>query len=326
MDSHPTTLSTANDLATRSSHACLVQGRCGMRNKILTLTRNSIPYIKELRPLTKSIAGAIIMQQLDYWFNTSPNGFYKFLEPCQHDKCREGDSWCEEIGCTPDEFRAAFDKIGVRYKSKTEYSAAGETKSKGMLYCSFFDKVKGETWYFRNHDLVDDLLDEIISREPVKASPGNGKSHLPEMEKAIHRDWIQLLEMEKTSPVFGKSQTEFNREHTENTQRTTTNMHPVVVASLVSDVAVGITVAEAERLSCHFPEDRIRKHLSASHWKNKQNPPGALVTAIREDWPVKQFLPRPNRRERTENIRPPQQGDPPPDLKAYLKPKNKIIL
>ena len=39
-----------------------------MKNKILTLFRNNIPYIKELRILSGSVTASILMQQLDYWF------------------------------------------------------------------------------------------------------------------------------------------------------------------------------------------------------------------------------------------------------------------
>ncbi len=46
-----------------------------MKNKILTLFRNNIPYIKELRMLSGSVTASILMQQLDYWFEKSPNGF-----------------------------------------------------------------------------------------------------------------------------------------------------------------------------------------------------------------------------------------------------------
>ena len=59
-----------------------------MRNKILTLFRNNVPYIKELRQLSGSVTASILMQQLDYWFEKKPNGFYKFLEPCKNENQR----------------------------------------------------------------------------------------------------------------------------------------------------------------------------------------------------------------------------------------------
>ena len=52
-----------------------------MKNKLLACTHNSIPYVKELRTIAKTLASVILMQQLDFRFWKHPNGFYKFLEP-----------------------------------------------------------------------------------------------------------------------------------------------------------------------------------------------------------------------------------------------------
>ena len=52
-----------------------------MKNKVLSIFHVSIPYVKELRAITGSMEGCILMQQLDYWFALKPDGFYKFLEP-----------------------------------------------------------------------------------------------------------------------------------------------------------------------------------------------------------------------------------------------------
>src|SRR5438045_500336 len=109
-----------------------------MRNKILSITRSSIPYVKELRrlPYVKSLAACVLMQQLDYWFEKYPQGFYKFLESCPDQYAyKQGDSWTEELGISADEFRTAFDQIGVRYKSKKEFDAAAD-KFQGKYYCS----------------------------------------------------------------------------------------------------------------------------------------------------------------------------------------------
>ena len=50
-----------------------------MQNKTLAITKNCIPYFKELRTLTGSVTATLLMQQLDYWFNKqNGNPFYKF--------------------------------------------------------------------------------------------------------------------------------------------------------------------------------------------------------------------------------------------------------
>lgn len=132
-------------------------------NRLLSITRNTIPYIKELRPYAGSVAGCIIMQQLDFWFDRYPDGFYKFLQPCEHKAYRKGDSWTEEVGVSDEEFRTAFDRIGLRHPSKTAFEAADD-KFQGKYYCSFHDKKQGLTFYFRNHAAVDALLDVLTQR------------------------------------------------------------------------------------------------------------------------------------------------------------------
>lgn len=147
-----------------------------MKNCTLAEINKAIPYIPVLRPYVGSIAACILMQQLDYWFSIK-NGapFYKFLVAQKGEKShpayKPGDSWCEELSISPDEFRSAFDKIGYRYKSFTEYKRAIKrgNQFQGYYYASYHDKIKGLTWYLRNHDLVDALLFEIFTRRLEKS-------------------------------------------------------------------------------------------------------------------------------------------------------------
>ena len=132
-----------------------------MKNRILHLTRNTIPYVKELHSIAGGVLGCLVMQQLDYWFEGHPEGFYKFLLPSDHPAYKDGDSWTEELGMSVDEFRTAFDKIGIRYKSKSEFDKADD-KFQGKFYCSYVDRRSNLTYYFRNHDLVDAALDELL--------------------------------------------------------------------------------------------------------------------------------------------------------------------
>lgn len=160
-----------------------------MRNRILAHSRNSIPYIKELRPIAQSAVGCLVMQQLDYWFDKHPDGFYKFLSPCAASRYRKGDSWTEEIGISADEFRTAFDKIGIRHKSKTAYEQSENPfvneKGEERLYCSCTDKVQGVTQYFRNHTAADAALDRLIGGGG--AIWGDGQSPVTEMSNGNSR-------------------------------------------------------------------------------------------------------------------------------------------
>jgi hypothetical protein len=153
-----------------------------MRNRALALAARPIPYIKELREITGAVTAAILMQQLDHWFNVYPEGFYKFLSPCDSPLCKAGEAWTEELGFSEEEFRTAFDRIGVRYGSKRSFDAADnafllitDKKQEEMLYASYHDKIKGLTYYFRNHELVDAKIDEIMARRPA---PETGKAKL----------------------------------------------------------------------------------------------------------------------------------------------------
>ena len=69
-----------------------------MKNRILHLTRNTIPYVKELHAIAGGVLGCLVMQQLDYWFENHPEGFYKFLLPSDHPAYKAADSWTEELG------------------------------------------------------------------------------------------------------------------------------------------------------------------------------------------------------------------------------------
>ncbi len=152
-----------------------------MKNRILHLTRNTIPYVKELHAIAGGVLGCLVMQQLDYWFENHPEGFYKFLLPSDHPAYKDGDSWTEELGMSVDEFRTAFDKIGHRYKSKSEFDKSDD-KFQGKLYCSYVDRRSNLTYYFRNHAAVDAALDELLKipyKKPSKSliSPA-GNPHL----------------------------------------------------------------------------------------------------------------------------------------------------
>lgn len=139
-----------------------------MRNRILYITRNTIPYVKELMPIAQSVTGCILMQQLDYWFERCPNGFYKFQSAVDHPAYRVGQSWVEELGISADRFRIAFDRIGVRYISKSDYRKAPD-KFKGRFYCSYYDRRTGLTHYLRNHELLDKRLDALVACDSIHA-------------------------------------------------------------------------------------------------------------------------------------------------------------
>lgn len=134
-----------------------------MRNRILAITRGSIPYVPELRPIAGSVTATILMQQLDYWFERYPGGFYKFQDASPDNPAyKHGDSWVEELRFSVAELRNAFDLIGHRHKSKTDWAAC-EEPFQGKFYCCYTDRRTRLTYYFRNHERVDEALDTLIT-------------------------------------------------------------------------------------------------------------------------------------------------------------------
>lgn len=140
-----------------------------MRNRLLQITRSVIAYLPELKPYTGSVVGCLLMQQMDFWFNQKPNGFYKFLSPSEHPDYRPGDSWTEELAISEAEFRTAIDKICHRWTSKSAFDAADD-KFQGKFYCSVYDRRRQLTTYFRNHPVVDACLDELAVRNAVQVA------------------------------------------------------------------------------------------------------------------------------------------------------------
>lgn len=145
------------------------------------LKLNTIPYYPELGKKLGGITPAILMRQLEYWFDKNKyKNFYKFLEPCDNGSYKDGDSWIEEIGISKAEFRNAFSKIGIVYKSKKEFKEA-EDKFQGKPYCSYIDRMERRTYYIRNHEKVKEILKAVTS-EDVEL-PRNQESESLEINK-----------------------------------------------------------------------------------------------------------------------------------------------
>ena len=136
--------------------------------------QNNRHYYSKLYPhlmqYFNSRTAALLIDRLEYWFSRTTNvGFYKFLEPCNHKGYRHGHSWCEEIGIGRKCFNKAFDLIGVRYKSKTEYEAVAQINDpfQGKLYLSYYDRKHNQMYYLRNHHYTNQFLQSLFV-EPKK--------------------------------------------------------------------------------------------------------------------------------------------------------------
>lgn len=231
-----------------------------MRNTTLAKFANSVPYVKELRPLAKSAMGCILLKQLEYWTfrmiqKGKPKGcFYKFLSPTyklgedgkpekdangnliiqERNGYKLGKSWCEELGFSEDEFTTAFGHFGIRYGSKKAYVEALKTgnifkrkdNEQDALYASFYDRQTHLTWYIRNHALVDSLIDKLFNAITV-----NGKEGLSSPQKSDYST------ADFPFPVPGDFRFPITTEITssETTAETTSNINTTPAAARVND-------------------------------------------------------------------------------------------
>tara|TARA_Y100000815_G_C13304971_1_gene486081 strand:+ start:439 stop:1527 length:1089 start_codon:yes stop_codon:yes gene_type:complete len=131
-------------------------------NKSIAFTSRRIPYLPELKAYCKTTNACILMTQLEYRFASMPEGFYKFLSPCEHTLYKEGDSWTEELAFSEAEMRNAFENIGEKYssiKKILEISQKGGDPFVGKYYLSFRDVRNNLTYYKRNHQMVNKVAE-----------------------------------------------------------------------------------------------------------------------------------------------------------------------
>ncbi len=159
-------------------------------SSILAAFSESIPYIPGLRELTGSSSSAILMTQLEYWFSRYPEGFYKFLEPPQknHPDYTPGDSWTEELAFGKEEFRSAFDRIGNRFSSKTQYEEAKRSGQEfgDKFYSSYFDRQTGLTYYHRCHDRLNEFVSQIQPRYKGVGKKARKTTNKPQSQNLDH--------------------------------------------------------------------------------------------------------------------------------------------
>ncbi|MBE6023249.1 MAG: hypothetical protein E7231_08460 [Cellulosilyticum sp.] len=128
-------------------------------------TSMNITYYPSLRAQVGSINAALLVAHLERCFTGAEGkSFFKFMEPCGDIHYVEGQSWVEEMQMTGTEFRTAFRHIGIVYKSKNEYNRSKD-KFQGKMYLSYYDRIRKLTFYMRNDDLVNRILENVIEKE-----------------------------------------------------------------------------------------------------------------------------------------------------------------
>ncbi len=173
-----------------------------MKNRLLLITREGIPYLPELKRVLKNTNATILMQQIEYWFHKKGEDyFYKFLNKPNRPNSyyKAGDSWCEELVFSEKEVRYAFSKIGVAYNSKKAFQEAIDSNKnvfineKGieLFYCSYHDKMKGITFYYRNNYFVDKFLDNLTKGNNNGPNPPKTKGNPCKLPQGVYRDSLK---------------------------------------------------------------------------------------------------------------------------------------
>lgn len=236
-----------------------------MKPSILAAFTEAVPYIPGLRQLTGSVVSAILMMQLEYRFAKYPEGFYKFLEPPQngHQDYKPGDSWVEELAFSKEEFRTAFDKIGVRYSSKTQYNEAKSSGSEfgDSYYCSYVDRQSGLTFYFRNHSKVDELISYIEPRQkamgfrPRKTRPQIVDPNLREIGNPNLQDMVFSEDCKSGIPIYRNGESQFTDPYIDISEKTSEKTSEKIPPT--PQGGAGLLSQEGENLTGE--EDRNRK-------------------------------------------------------------------
>ena len=82
--------------------------------RIILDDKKIIGYRPKLNLITGSMSATILLGQIMYWAERCGDPFWKFMQPCDHQQYRAGDSWCEELGITRHEYDGAIKRIGQK--------------------------------------------------------------------------------------------------------------------------------------------------------------------------------------------------------------------
>lgn len=181
-------------------------------------------YIKLYPSLSKMLRcqnASMIMSHMEYWFERQPNGFYKFIEPCNHNLYKEGDSWTEALDMTRSTFTRALKKIATRHSSRTTFKKEIDP-FKGKMYASFYDRQKNQMFFIRNHERVESTLDAIPT---VKARHLKTSKQIPN-HPHISSTLQKKDDLDQTQCSLHTEQNDQSFIITKNTSKITSNISP----------------------------------------------------------------------------------------------------
>lgn len=105
--------------------------------KAIANDKNVIAFRPEIKRYVKNTNATILLQQIMYWYDINEGEFYKFIEPCKHEKYRDGDSWCEELAFSRKEFVNAMNIL-----KDLELVTSKTTRNRVTYYTINSDKLE----------------------------------------------------------------------------------------------------------------------------------------------------------------------------------------
>lgn len=162
---------------------------------ILAADKNIIPYRKELNAITGGVTSSILLHQISYWWvKSGSQPFYKFIQPCKHEKYHDGDSWIEELGFSRKEFLTAIKKLedsGLVKKrtnaNRLTYYSLDEVKLNQMLEGIYLNAERGFSKMPKGDlPLYTETTAETTTTTPIVPASGDdtGGKKQSEKEKA----------------------------------------------------------------------------------------------------------------------------------------------
>ena len=122
----------------------------------------TIPYNPDFKTVFKSTNACILFQQLLYWMERTKSddgSFYKFTKSSpKHPLYKQGDSWCEELRLSKDEFDTAKHEVVMHYSSKEEWLKGRLNGNASKPFSSYYDRQNHLVHYFPNPTTINNIL------------------------------------------------------------------------------------------------------------------------------------------------------------------------
>jgi hypothetical protein len=258
-----------------------------------------ISYRPALARMTGSVFSAILLQQVFFRYKSKGwEPFYKFNAPCDHELCRAGDSWIEELVFSRHLFEDARAVIGTKRSKavskesvlsvqRAVFDETGKMTNANKLVVYWYDQRK-LTWYELNRALFDDALHCIYSGEWKNRIPnndGNGGESEPHPDAQN----ATTLHCENATTSQSKNVTEQHSLYTENTYREYTEnttaqdaQKNTVNAALCEDDAGNIARARVDVIGGASPD--------FAHTRKRESTAGAAIDEVATEADAEAYL------------------------------------